>query len=638
MKKLLPIWMFVVCATVTGVAQTDSCVITSLPQFWDFETNNAGGTTDKPLPACWNRLISGSHYFVPSVEEFPNLSHSGSKVLSLFNTRGWYVTLPPLCDTISVNQVGLSFYLNLIFSPTKDSLEVGVMTDPNDVSTFTAIDTFSNIPEGFQFVTVDFSGYDGNGKIIAFHDNTTDGYFSHMFIDDMTLTWLPLLNQPSCYSPTALSVANVNAHSADVTWTHDADPAVYVIHYKPTSDTIWLTDTVSITSCTIDGLIPLTTYELFVVALCNPNSPSGTVTFTTDCAADITSVPKTWDFEETYHQMPACWTKISTGTYPCVDVNLATSNGNALCFFQSAGGLAIMPYVNSNYLDIRNLQISFNVCNYRASMYAGASIDVGVMTDPTDPASFTLVRRLDSLTKEYRHVTIPFYLYEGSGTYIAFRDSNSVLISPDGNYLYDIIIDDLTIDFSDSIPCAIPQQPVVSDITSSSSVVAWQNSLDWHDAEVTYLVCYKPATDTVWQVDTVCPGSMIHTLQNLESETSYDCYVVAACNPDMPSETVHFSTGVDSVGVADHLRLEPVVALYPNPAHDYVDVRVTAPDIVILGVEVYDVYGRIIRTSVGANDESPSYRINLSGLANGVYIAHVRTETGIIDLKFVKKR
>ena len=30
--------------------------------------------------------------------------------------------------------------------------------------------------------------------------------------------------------------------------------------------------------------------------------------------------------------------------------------------------------------------------------------------------------------------------------------------------------------------------------------------------------------------------------------------------------------------------------------------------------------------------------INLSGLASGVYIAHIQTESGIIDLKFVKQR
>jgi hypothetical protein len=100
--------------------------------------------------------------------------------------------------------------------------------------------------------------------------------------------------------------------------------------------------------------------------------------------------------------------------------------------------------------------------------------------------------------------------------------------------------------------------------------------------------------------------------------------------------TLQYTNPID--GISEYLLFTCPLFLYPNPAREYVDVRVTDPDIGILGVEVYDVYGRNIRTSVGANNESSTYRINLSGLASGIYIAHVRTKTGIIDLKFVKKR
>ena len=300
-----------------------------------------------------------------------------------------------------------------------------------------------------------------------------------------------------------------------------------------------------------------------------------------------------------------------------------------------------MQYINANYLNIRELQISFDIHNSSASMatWGYASIDVGVMTDPTDPATFTLVQRLDSLSDDIKHATVAFYLYEGSGTYIAFRDSNNM---PGPNvYGYDINIDNLTLDFYDSIPCAIPQQPVISDITDSSAVLTWQNEYSWHMADVTYLVCYKPTSDSIWQIDTVNSDVLTYALQHLESETDYDCYVVAMCNPDSPSEIVHFETEaqiIDSVGVEDYTRSEDVILIYPNPARDYVDVRVTDENIRISGIEVYDIHGKVVRTVVGTNDGSPTYRINLAGLAEGIYIAHVRTETGIIDLKFVKKR
>ena len=200
---------------------------------------------------------------------------------------------------------------------------------------------------------------------------------------------------------------------------------------------------------------------------------------------------------------------------------------------------------------------------------------------------------------------------------------------------YDIYIDSLTIAYNNNLPCAIPSQLTVQDVTSTSAVVLWQDS---QTDSTTYLVCYKPSSDSIWQVDTVCPGSLTYTLQNLESETSYDCYVVAVCNPDMPSETVHFLTDVDSVGVAEYLRLKKVVLLYPNPARDYMDIRVTDPDLRILGIEVYDVYGKLVRIVVGANNYSPlqTIRIDVSGLAKGAYLVRIQTDKGAISKKMLK--
>jgi hypothetical protein len=134
----------------------------------------------------------------------------------------------------------------------------------------------------------------------------------------------------------------------------------------------------------------------------------------------------------------------------------------------------------------------------------------------------------------------------------------------------------------------------------------------------------------------------VHTLTDLDTVTVYDCYVVAACNPDSPSDTVQFTTlapSPDSTGIRPYAQNAAFdFMIFPNPAREYVDVRVTDENVRISGIEVYDIYGKIVRTVVGANDAPPTYRINLSGLTAGVYIAHVRTESGIIDLKFVKQR
>ena len=50
------------------------------------------------------------------------------------------------------------------------------------------------------------------------------------------------------------------------------------------------------------------------------------------------------------------------------------------------------------------------------------------------------------------------------------------------------------------------------------------------------------------------------------------------------------------------------------------------------------VYGKVVRTVVGANNDSPlQARIDISGLAAGVYFVRINTEAGVVTKKFVKQ-
>ena len=54
----------------------------------------------------------------------------------------------------------------------------------------------------------------------------------------------------------------------------------------------------------------------------------------------------------------------------------------------------------------------------------------------------------------------------------------------------------------------------------------------------------------------------------------------------------------------------------------------------VQSVEVIDVYGKVIKTMNVT--ENPT-RINVSGLANGMYFVRVTTEEGTVTKTFVKK-
>ena len=86
-----------------------------------------------------------------------------------------------------------------------------------------------------------------------------------------------------------------------------------------------------------------------------------------------------------------------------------------------------------------------------------------------------------------------------------------------------------------------------------------------------------------------------------------------------------------NVGISSWL--ENSVALYPNPAKEYVDIRVDG-DVNVTSMEVYDVYGKLLDAMNVI--ENPT-RINVSNLANGMYFVRVNTEAGAVTKTFVKR-
>jgi hypothetical protein len=92
-----------------------------------------------------------------------------------------------------------------------------------------------------------------------------------------------------------------------------------------------------------------------------------------------------------------------------------------------------------------------------------------------------------------------------------------------------------------------------------------------------------------------------------------------------------FTTEVDSTGIES--RLANSVTLYPNPANEYVEIRVDG-DMNVTAMEVYDVYGKLVCVP---NATSPQTRINVSGLPAGTYFVRVTTEEGSVTKTFVKR-
>ncbi len=159
-------------------------------------------------------------------------------------------------------------------------------------------------------------------------------------------------------------------------------------------------------------------------------------------------------------------------------------------------------------------------------------------------------------------------------------------------------------------------------------VVAWTDNAgasQWN-------LQYRRPTESWTHV--VVTGAPTYTITNLEPATLYEVQVQAICENNMSewSDIVEATSQADdTTGLAD--RLADAIRLYPNPANEYVDIQVDG-NLIVTAMEVYDIFGKVVRTVPATGFPT---RINIAGLANGMYFVRITTPEGLVTKKFTKK-
>jgi hypothetical protein len=172
-------------------------------------------------------------------------------------------------------------------------------------------------------------------------------------------------------------------------------------------------------------------------------------------------------------------------------------------------------------------------------------------------------------------------------------------------------------------PCDVPTGLTAGDITGESITISWDNNPDVNS----WNIQYRPQGG---QLSTASSNTNSYTITGLTNNTTYQIQVQANCGDGNLSDWSPAIT-VTTTGIENWL--DNSVTLYPNPAKEYVDIRVDG-DLNVTMMEVYDVYGKLINAMNVI--ENPT-RINVSNLANGVYFVRVTTEAGMVTKTFVKR-
>ena len=161
-----------------------------LPYSDNFDSYTTSTTAKTGVtPDCWilaHQDVAMTDEYKPMVYYSSSQAHSGNYSLIL-NKRGIFA-MPQYLGNVSDLQ--LSFYL--CQTQTKYQLQVGVMSDLSNASTFVPVATFNNSSTTASVLrTVNFSAYTGSGHYIAFRNILASGQtgdYSCNYIDDITLS------------------------------------------------------------------------------------------------------------------------------------------------------------------------------------------------------------------------------------------------------------------------------------------------------------------------------------------------------------------------------------------------------------------------------------------------------------------
>lgn len=439
----------------SSVTVTTPCLPLSIPFHYGFEGLPTGGSSVPADIHCWHHLNDAGIY-----NGHPTITsgaHTGNRGLGFGVSVGTYfsnyqaIVLPPVdINTDAINALYLNFWAQSSTRNEVPVLLVGVMTDPNDINTFQAVDSVFIDPSirVWDRYEVSFENYDGNGQYIAIRANRPSLADWSATIDDITVSY-----EPMCRRVANIRFRDVTPDSAIVYWTRGGSESAWELTI---GDSIhYLTDT----SFNIHGLAPDSVYTVSIRAICGAGDTSSywSSSFHTPCYL-LSTLPLINDFENTPHYslhntsyieaFPACWRRLNN-----IPANNNT-NGRPYNRHNGTNGIhgdnsmywelsyeynnffVVLPPVDKGAYNIRDLYLMFYARTMGSNETRGSYI-IGVMDHDGDTANFVPV---DTITATYTAAlyTVSFANYSGTGNYIAIRSQRS-------NYAHEQLLDDVVL-------------------------------------------------------------------------------------------------------------------------------------------------------------------------------------------------
>lgn len=240
-----------------------ACTEMILPYTWDWEDIEYNGA----WPSCWDRIMN--HNTDPSVNAERNHTTNGtySMYLSASYDYNMFVSGAVPLDGDKIN-VRFWAYMPTYGSPI---LEAGVMTSPDDTSTFMQLLTITDMTGTWTEYEFNTSTLDADETYyVAFRYYSTYAY-SYGNIDDITIS-----EYSDCQRPTAGWIDTIGYYNTQMSWNAHTGAIGYYVYYNTTthfdsSVYVYVTDTTTL----LNNLLPQTTYTAWVITACNGGFTAG---------------------------------------------------------------------------------------------------------------------------------------------------------------------------------------------------------------------------------------------------------------------------------------------------------------------------------------------------------------------------
>lgn len=381
-----------------------------------------------------------------------------------------------------------------------------------------------------SFYGVNTTGASWQGNNSTSVDNITGS--TRAFIPKTTFTFTGG-TEISCRFVTNLHVDVLQTTSSSLTlsWTDNLNTsATYSVYAVDATGSTLVQSNIADTTYTVTGLNANTEYTFGVVANCSATEEATMQTTSGRTACSTISLPYTDGFEvipSGSYQMPFCWSRYTSAfttstTYPYSYSGNAHTGSRSLYFYGTTGDsypdtmVAIMPQLDVTVFPMNGNRVAFWAKMGEASN--SKNVYVGTMTDPNDPATFTLVDSVLVSGNTYTMYSVSLNNANATDSYVAF-----VVLKGTGT----MYIDDVTLEEMPS--CLEITNLTASDITSSSITLTWNDNAN---SSATYTVYNMADTTVIASNITATPGTangISYTVTSLDANTQYTFGVQANC-------------------------------------------------------------------------------------------------------------